>query len=429
MRCLAPGFGRLTAAAAARYGAVGRTCDEGSVCNLAANGRCGGFGTFLRKRNGARSLGCCRRHLGPLVLAGLLAAPVPRIAEAEHVIAVVATQGSVHQPHGGEIIAGVTGAVTRINAEGGVLGQSLRVASWTEDCSRDGAVQVAEEIVQFAPRVVIGHLCASAAMAAAGIYAKAGVLLIAPGVRHPGLTRPENGALVLRLAGRDDRFAVEAVRFIKARHAGQAVAVIGDRTRQASALADGVAAELRWQRIVMPVDARIESGERSYSALAQRLRASGVGVVVMPAQPIELGVLIHSLRRAGVDAPVIGSEILAVPAVEAIAREQARKLVVMLPWTGLEEEGRGRTLPPDGGVAPDAQREAVRRQAEAAAELWAATAKRAGTTDAPAVAAAARSRATPTVVGRLRFDAAGDALVPSYVPSVWLNGGWRRFGD
>ena len=344
----------------------------------------------------------------------------------EHLVAVVATAGSAHQPYGEELVNGINEAARRINAGGGVLGAVVRPVVWKEDCSRERAAQIAAELVPMKPAVVIGHLCTGAALAAAPIYVRAGILFIAPGVRHPALTKGTSATgLVLRLASREDRFAADAVAFIKSRYAGQSVAVIADRTRQARALADGVVEEARRQRVVLTLDVRIESGERTYDALAARVKDSGAGVVVMPAQPIELGVVVASLRRTGVEAPIVGSEILAVPAIEATARDLGDRLVVMLPWSGLET-GRQSA----GATSQPAQaREALRRRSGAALDVWAASARRAGSTAPAVVAAAARTEATATAVGALRFDESGDALVPGYVASTWRDGDWRPLGD
>ncbi|MGE0702096.1 MAG: hypothetical protein AB7O57_23575, partial [Hyphomicrobiaceae bacterium] len=65
------------------------------------------------------------------------------------------------------------------------------------------------------------------------------------------------------------------------------------------------------------------------------------------------------------------------------------------------------------------------RRAEAAVEIWADAARRAGTVTAASVAAAARITAAPTVAGPIRFDEAGDAIVPSYLPHTWHDGAWR----
>lgn len=362
-----------------------------------------------------------------MLLAWALAA-LPAIAQAadEHLVAVVATRGSVHQPFGEEIVVGATAEAERLNRNGGVLGASIRLVTWQEDCSRERAIEVAEEIVRLKPAVVIGHLCAGAALAAAPIYAAAGVLMIAPGVRHPSLTRPDVAkGLVLRLAGRDDRFATDTVTFIRSRKLWKSVAVIADRTRQARSMADGIASEARHRQLPIALDVRIESGEKSYAGLVQRVKRSGAGVIVMPAQPIELGVVAGNLRRAGVEAPIVGSEILAVPAIRATAEAEKDRLVLMLPWTGLERVGGvgAMPLPLHGASEPS------RRRAEAALEVWAALAKLAGSAAASAVAGAARTNSVATAVGPLRFDDRGDALVPSYVPSTWRGGRWQPVDD
>jgi branched-chain amino acid transport system substrate-binding protein len=357
--------------------------------------------------------------LAGAILIALLANAASRPAFGDHLIAAVATKGSPHQPFGADVLYGVTQAAEQFNAAGGILGAQVRVVGWSEDCSRERASQIAEEIVRLKPSVVIGHLCAGAAMTAAPIYAKAGVLLIAPGVRHPRLTAEDTGGLVLRLGGREDRFARDTVDVIRSRYPGQGVAIVADRTRQATGLAVAVAAELSRQNIVLSLDERIESGEKSYEALAARVRHSGAGVVVMPAQPFELDVLLQSLRRAGSALPLVGSEILAVPSLMPTAQREADRLVLMLPWTGQE----AKQPVPAGGADP--QRGDVRRLSHAAVEVWVSAARRAGTVEAAAVAAAARTATANTAAGPLRFDRAGDALVPSYVPHVWRDGAWR----
>jgi branched-chain amino acid transport system substrate-binding protein len=345
---------------------------------------------------------------------------------AEQLIAAVATKGSPHQPNGAEVIEGAMAAAERINSQGGVLGESVRVVAWSEDCTRERAVQIAEEISRLKPAAVVGHVCAGAALAAAPVYAKAGVLLIVPGVRHPGLTTAAGPSrLVLRLAGRDDRFAAETVHFIAARYPGAGVALVADRTRQARSLATAITTELARQKVALRYDERIESSQKSYDPVASRVRASGAGVVVMPAQPIELGIIASSLRRAGVEAPLVGSEILAVPSVTPTAQREGSRLVVMLPWTG----GGARDGEAAGAASelPDGERErrAARLRAEAAVEAWVAAVRRAGSPEPDKVADAARAAPAATVVGAIQFDEAGDAMVPSYIPHVWRDGAWR----
>jgi ABC-type branched-subunit amino acid transport system substrate-binding protein len=148
----------------------------------------------------------------------------------------------------------------------------------------------------------------------------------------------------------------------------------------------------------------------------------------MPAQPVELGLVLDSLRRAGVEAPLIGGDVLAVPAILPVARREGDRLVLLLPWTGLEHasETNGSLAPPRD-LAPTGQHDlaAARARTAAAIEAWAAAIRSTGSIEPAGIAAALRSAKVPTSVGPLGFDAAGDALVPSYLPHVWRDGAWR----
>lgn len=354
-----------------------------------------------------------------LMLAGMLLAvftgSAAHPATAEHLVVAVGTEGSPHQPFGATLAPVMAAAAEEINARGGVLGQSIRVMGLTEDCTTGRASMVADEVVRLSPALVVGHLCTGAATTAAKVYSAAGILFLAPGIRHPTLNAQPANPLVLRLAGRDDRFASETAGFIATRFAGASVALVSDRTRQAKGLASALGQALQLRKIEIAVRAEIESGERTYAPLAERIRASGAGVVVMPAQPTELGVLIEGLRDAGVEAPVVGSEILAVPATEPLARREGWRLILMLPWTGLVRGPAG---------AADFDRHAFAARAKAGLEVWAAGAMAAGSWDATTVAAALRGQVAATAVGPLRFDEAGDAMVPAFEPHIWLENGW-----
>jgi len=96
-----------------------------------------------------------------------------------------------------------------------------------------------------------------------------------------------------------------------------------------------------------------------------------------------------------------------------------------MPWSGLETE---RQAAVEASQAEPA-RDALRRRSEAALEVWAASARRAVSTASAAVAQAARTQATTTTVGMLRFEESGDALVPGYVASTWRDGDWRPLDD
>ncbi|MEZ5853640.1 MAG: ABC transporter substrate-binding protein [Hyphomicrobiaceae bacterium] len=349
-------------------------------------------------------------------------------------VAVVATASSPHQPHGEAPVAAIEERAQRLNQSGGVAGRHVSVKTFTEDCTRAQATRVANSVAALRPDVVIGHLCRVAALAAAEIYARAGILFIAPGVREPRLTAPAAGPLVFRLAGRDDRFAQETAAFVAATYPGRSVAMVTDRTRQAQRLTASLTRALNDLSVPIARREELESGEVTYDDAAKRIAATNAGVVIMPAQPIELAILTDGLRRLGVDAPVIGSDILAVPDIEGLAQREGKRLVLMLPWTGLGSSSPmdAATTSPHASTASTAPspvadaKLAVARRAEAALQAWAHAVARAGSSEPHKVADLLRQETAPTVVGPLGFDAAGDARVPSYLPHTWTKTGWKR---
>ncbi|MFV0297021.1 MAG: branched-chain amino acid ABC transporter substrate-binding protein [Hyphomicrobiaceae bacterium] len=339
-------------------------------------------------------------------------------------VAVVVTRDSPFQPAGEVPGAAIEDAARLLNGSGGVLGRPVDVKVFADACSARSAVTVAQSVIAAKPMVVIGHLCAGAALAAAPLYSKAQIVFMTPGVRDPRLTMGEQGGLVFRVAGREDQFAADTVHLITALFGAARIAVVGDRTLQARALVKDLAQTLTQGGGTVVAKVLIESGEVSYDRTARKIAEAKPDVVVMPAQPVELGVLVDGLRRLGVKAPIIGSEILAVPAILPVARREQGNLVLMLPWSGLAA-GDGATAGNRNGLAGSISARAIGLRSRAAFEAWAQACVTAGTVEARAVADALRTNRVQTSVGLLGFDAAGDARVPSYVGYSFREGEWR----
>lgn len=322
-------------------------------------------------------------------------------------VGVVSTPGSVHRPDGGE----VGNVVAEVLGRPGT-GPRFRLETASDDCTRTSAEETARRLVAAGVRVVIGHVCANGAIAAAPVYAAGGALVIAPGVRHPRLTDKRAGPLVFRLAGRTDRQARDVARLAEARHAGRRLAIVHDRSAESRAEVEALEKALGARRPVLKID--FTSGEKSYRALAQRIADAGAEVMVSPAQPVELGVLLDDLAAVGHRVDVIAGELHAVPDLEPVASRHGDRITLMLAWPGVLQ-GASRPAAPSMPML-----------ARVAAEALAHAALRAGSSDALALARALVEHEAPTSVGPLRFDANGDADVPSYVAHRWRDGGWQR---
>ena len=361
----------------------------------------------------------CRmlRILSFFVVAALLAVP-PASAIDDIVVAAVANRKPVGQAGDPDLADAVESAIAELRETGGLLGRPIRLLRFAEDCSSGTAEIVAGQIVARGADVVIGHQCSAAAIAAAPIYARHGIMMIASGPRTPRLTDARAGAQTFRLAGRDDRFGAETAELIVRRFPARRVAIVHDRSLQARNLADAADRELRNRGVVPVLRDVYTSGERSYKRAIERLAAAEAEVIVIPAQPVEAALIIEGLRARNSNATVIGSDILAVPEMEAVAQRLGESLIVLLPWPQLNASVTSSSgTSSSRGTRPTLERVAV--------EVWARAVQRAKSLDPAAIARVLETEPVETSLGQIRFDLKGDAVVPSYVAHTWRDGGWK----
>ncbi len=97
--------------------------------------------------------------------------------------------GSVGQP----MRNGIRLAFDERNKNGGVLDYQLEWVLYDTDCTLDTAQQVTQKAINDGHKFIIGPLCSEAAIGAATIAEKAGVVMIAPAATHPLVTVTAQG--------------------------------------------------------------------------------------------------------------------------------------------------------------------------------------------------------------------------------------------
>ena len=152
----------------------------------------------------ARCFSLCRLAL--LMAAGLFAGTeflsLQALAEGAATIAIAGPMVGTSFSVGVQYKVGVTAAIQTL-PEGRLLGRTIVLKTYDDDCKSSIAHDVAREIVQDPPVLVIGHSCSGATMAAEPVYAEHGVLQITPASTNPGVT--EMGiSTIFRMIGRDD---------------------------------------------------------------------------------------------------------------------------------------------------------------------------------------------------------------------------------
>ncbi len=280
-------------------------------------------------------------------------------------------------------------------------GAGLDIVDVDDGCDAVRAEGAARDIVSSKPGLVIGHPCPAAAIAAARVYAEAGVVFIALGVRHPGLTDQRAGPTIFRLAGRDDRQGAEAAADLMALASGGRIAIVQDRTAYARGLTAAVTAGIEAAKGLPPVVVPIVAGRRDYDAELAKLAVQPPAAIFFAGYPPEAAVVLRGLRKARFSAGVIASDANATDEFAQAAEGSLSPVRVMVRGVG------------SGGLDPSDLEDAAGR----AVTLWRA-AREAGD---PAAVLGAESGSDAAA-----FDGKGDARVVSFVAVPLVAGRWSR---
>ncbi len=377
------------------------------------------------------------------IAVGLTATLAPGTPRAEMTIAVAAPLTGAQAAEGAAIKAAAEWALAEINVGGGIDGEKLELTIADDQCLQGRAIEAATQLAAGSrgrrPALVVGHPCAASAIAAARIYADAGVLFIATAPRHPDLTAKRAGKTIFRLAGRDDIQGMATGNFLAAAYQGRRIALVHDRTRYARGLVDQVKAGLAASGQPTPPEFGIVASEKDYSATVSALAAVKADVVYFAGFPTEAATLWTQLNGSFSAPDFVGADAIADAAVQRASvgpvligqtpREGGApgKFMVVLPYTALDATGAGPLAArlSSAGLAPSASAIA----AYAAIESWAAAVRDLRTTsvviDAAGTAGRLEAKPFPTVIGSVAFDASGDARLPSFGVAYYAEGQWR----
>ncbi|UFH49109.1 ABC transporter substrate-binding protein [Pseudomonas sp. KNUC1026] len=236
---------------------------------------------------------------GFLALAVTAALGTAGVAQADIKIGVAGPMTGANASFGEQYMKGAQAAADAINAAGGVNGEKIVLVKGDDACEPKQAVAVANRLVdQDKVKGVVGHFCSSSTIPASEVYADAGVIVITPGSTNPTVT--ERGlSAVFRMCGRDDQQGVVAGDYIVDVLKAKKVAVINDKDTYGKGLADATSAELTKRGVKPVLEEGLTRGEKDFSALVTKIRASGAEVVYFGGLHPEAGPLVRQLREQG----------------------------------------------------------------------------------------------------------------------------------
>jgi len=340
-------------------------------------------------------------------------------AQADITIATAGPMTGQYAAFGEQMKRGAEQAVADINAKGGVLGQMLKLEIGDDACDPKQAVAVANEMVNKGVSFMAGHFCSGSSIPASEVYADEGILQISPASTNPKLT--ERGMdNVFRTCGRDDQQGTVAGTYLVEKFKGKNIAIIHDKTAYGKGLADETKKTLNGLGVTEVMYEAITAGEKDYSALVSKLKASKVDVIYLGGYHTEGGLIVRQSRQQGLDAVLVSGDALVTQEYWAI--------------TGKDGEGTLMTFSPDPAKDPK-NKEIVEKflamnykpegytlYTYGAIQAWAQAVTAAGGTDLDKVIGSLKKGKFDTVLGAIGFDEKGDVTAPGYVFYKWKDG-------
>lgn len=356
------------------------------------------------------------------------------LASADQLVAVPIPLSGPEKLRGTEILTGVLKGVAAINKAGGINGERLFVTTYDDKCSSDGGRTIAASLSKIpspdpttsppAPRprpaVVIGHPCASAAVAASKLYSRAGIPFLAPAVRHPALTFPEaptgtstgttNSATettTFRLTGNDAHEGHAAAAWLRQHAPSTRIAIIHDRTQYARTVAEIAEANLKKTGLKAVLTIGIIAGRHAYPEVVEALQANNIEALFFAGYPTEVGIILANMRQAGLRTAMLTT---ATAATSEFSDEAGNDPYIV------------RALLPHEPAEP------LRKRAEAALQIWANAARRvvSQNNERPTLVETMRTNTARTVIGPVKFDQDGNLTsAPSFSPAQPAKSTWQ----
>ncbi len=328
-------------------------------------------------------------------------------ARAEILIGVAGPLTGQNAAFGNELRVGAAAAVADVNSGGGINGETLAIVEGDDACDAKRAAEVAKTFISRDVRMVVGHFCASASLAAAAAYTNAGILMFNPSVTASDLTS-KNLWNVFRLTGRDDAQGEFAATRIKAESQASAVYLITDGQSDTAAMAKRFMNVLPGTIVITVKPGAVKLPEEPGLIVAS--------AVYLALQAPDAADAAKTIRTLNTTAPIYGPDFLQSENYLARASDASN--------------GTRVSFLQDNAFLANAAKRAKLSQIDgatlasyAAVEVFVAAAKARSVNESRAMASYLTTGSeVTTIIGPLRFNAAGDLQQQPYVWYRWSNG-------
>lgn len=363
-----------------------------------------------------------RRAVPLLVLAGCLAgclSPFADAARADVVIGVAVPRSGAYVAVGEQVLRGVEAAARDANAKGGLDGQPIVLDVQDDACDSNRAAAVANHYALSNVRLVVGHVCSNASLAASEIYAANGTVMITAASVAARLT--DRGLpTVFRVCGRDDDQAKLSATLLAERFRDRKIAILNDLTPGSRSLAAATKENLNRIGTNEALSTAFSPSDADAASLADRLKEGGIQVAYYGGDAREMGRLVRISAERGFRPQWFGTSAIATQEFAAIAGPASNGVLMTFYLDP-------RRKPEAASVVQAFKAEGVEPEGStiygyAALQALVAAGNFARTTDSKRIAETLHAERFDLVLGSVGFDAKGDVTAQGYVLYVWKDG-------
>ena len=298
--------------------------------------------------------------------------------------------------------------VKKINAAGGVLGKQVELLVEDDVCKPEVAGNTATKLVSDGADVVLGHICSGATKSALGIYKDAGIVTMSPSATSPSLTLSGDYPNFFRTIAHDAVQAQLQTKYAMNVLKIKTLAILHDKGDYGKGQAELAKKYFTEAGAKVVLFEGVTPGAVDYSAIVNKVRREKPDLVVWGGYHPEASKIVTLMRKKRMDTLFIGGDGVKDDTFIKVAGQYCEGVYATGPMD-ISKNPIAITAKKEHQEAYGSDPGAFFDNAYAAALALLNAIEKAGSTDYDAIVKALHTEYVDTPLGKIKFDANGDA--------------------